>query len=247
MGKMVNRQAVGTYKGKLHQRKSGSYGKGGIAKGARKGAKPSSEEVPKGKVNDIRCDGEIVQISSLVIDPNNARLHPERNLEAIKKSLALYGQRSPLVVRKQNRMVAAGNGRLEAMKALGWTKCAVSIRPMTDAEFIGFALADNRTAELAKWDFEVVAKMDKLLQELNSSDMVGWSSEELMMLRSIWTPPEVDHGISSVEVYCVKFLGEECLKVREAVKRAKELGLLDQNATEGQCISRVCSEWLNHA
>src|SRR5262245_58630724 len=122
-------------------------------------------------IDDIRCDGEVVAIDSLTPDPNNARLHPERNMEAIKASLQLYGQRSPLVVRAENRMIAAGNGRHRAMKEPGWTRCAVTMRPMTDREFTGFALADNQSAALAKWDFEVVARLDKAMLELGQSDM----------------------------------------------------------------------------
>src|SRR3990167_4472072 len=137
----------------------------------------------KAKKNNILCDGEVVNISSLVPDTSNARLHPERNIEAIMDSLCLYGQRVPLVVRKKDRMVAAGNGRLEAAKLLGWTKIAVSIRPMTDVEFHGFALADNRSAELARWDFEVVARLDKLLQESKHAT-IGWAGEELQALRA---------------------------------------------------------------
>jgi len=186
---MVNRQAVGTYQGKLHQRSSGAYGAGTTTVKGRRPGKVSGGDGEKdtravsGKLNDIRCDGHVVAISSLIPDPNNARLHPERNLDAIKQSLATYGQRAPLVVREQNRMVAAGNGRLAAAKELGWTKMAVSIRPMTDAEFIGYALADNRTAELAKWDFEVVARLEALQREAGGG-MIGWSAEEIAILRS---------------------------------------------------------------
>lgn len=132
--------------------------------------------------NKIRCAGDVVLLSSLVPDPNNARLHPERNLEAIKDSLAFYGQMEPLVVRQQNRMIAAGNGRHAAMLAMGWTKCAVTVQPMTDAEFHGFALADNRTAELAQWDYQVVTRLEKLLQEQNHA-VVGWTLEDLTVLR----------------------------------------------------------------
>lgn len=143
------------------------------------------DDATTGKINDIRCEGTVVEIKSLVPDPNNARLHPNRNMDAIRRSLALYGQQSPLVVRKQNRVVAAGNGRMKAMLELGWTKCAVTLQSMTDAEFTGFALADNRTAELAKWDLEVVARLEALQREAGDDEgMVGWSDNELYNLRS---------------------------------------------------------------
>ena len=61
-----------------------------------------------------------VPCSSLHLDPDNARLHPEENIEAIRKSLAEFGQDQPLVVQKQGRIVRKGNDRLKAARELGW-------------------------------------------------------------------------------------------------------------------------------
>lgn len=170
-------------------------------------ASPNGDGVAQdaaGRPNDIRCDGEVVEIASLVPDPNNARLHPERNVEAIKDSLRRYGQKEPLVVRAENRMIAAGNGRRTAMLEIGWTKCAATIRPMTDEEFTGFALADNRTAELARWDLEVVARLEQLQ---GAAGMVGWTAEDIAKLRLAEAGPsdfpEVDEDIE-VEHVCPK-------------------------------------------
>lgn len=148
--------------------------------------------------DNIQCDGEVVDICSVFPDPMNARLHPERNMDAIMDSLCLYGQRAPLVVRAENRHVAAGNGRLEAMKKLGWTRVAVSIRPMTEQEFYGFALADNRTAELATWDFEMVAKVGQLATELRGA-MPGWSSHEVASLRALLAAPATPADFQTVD------------------------------------------------
>ncbi len=102
--------------------------------------------------------GMEVDINVPVPDPNNARLHPEKNKEAIKASLQLYGQVKPIVINRRTGYVVAGNGTLEAAKALGWETIAVTYTEMSDAEAAGYGLADNKTAELAKWDFEVVAR-----------------------------------------------------------------------------------------
>lgn len=209
--KLVNRTAVGTYQGKLHQRSSGAYGGGKAEAGKRKQGKPKAEAqaAPVGKVNDVQCDGEVVDVASLTPDPLNARLHPDRNLQAIMDSLALYGQRKPVVVRKQTRVVVAGNGTLEAAKALGWTKIAASIRPMTDEEALGYGLADNRTAELAKWDFEVVARLDRLMAEAGDSKMVGWTNEELQILRlKEFTPQSPADDVPEAPVAAITKLGD---------------------------------------
>ena len=61
---------------------------------------------------------ELVDINSVSLDPSNARVHPEKNLEAIKSSLRRFGQQRPIVI-DQNNIVRAGNGTLAAALALG--------------------------------------------------------------------------------------------------------------------------------
>lgn len=98
-------------------------------------------------------------IGDLNPDPANARKHPDRNLEAIKSSLARFGQKKPLVARPVNGslIVVAGNGTLAAAKTLGWTHLSVNVKEMSDAEATAYGIADNKTAELAEWDDEVLA------------------------------------------------------------------------------------------
>lgn len=123
---------------------------------------------------------EEVPLESLTLDPKNARAHPERNMAAIKASLTQFQQVEPLVVQRSTGRVIGGNGRLEAMKALGW-KTAKIVRVDIDdrgAEALGIAL--NRTAELATWDFTNLAD---ILQEIDTGDFpmeaVGYLPGEL--------------------------------------------------------------------
>lgn len=114
-----------------------------------------------------------VSIDSLTLDPRNARRHSERNLRAIQESLSRFGQRKPIVVR--GSQVLAGNGTLEAARQLGWTEIRVVEAPADWNEDTAkaYALADNRTAELAEWD-EI--ELGKQLLELERD---GWDIEAL--------------------------------------------------------------------
>jgi DNA modification methylase len=100
---------------------------------------------------------ETLAIASLVSDPNNARKHDDKNLEAIVGSLQAFGQRKPIVVSSDN-VVVAGNGTIEAAKRLGWEKIEIVRVPddWSPDQIKAFALADNRTAELAAWSGEVL-------------------------------------------------------------------------------------------
>lgn len=114
-----------------------------------------------------------IQITELSLDPKNARKHSARNLEAIAASLNKFGQRKPIVVHRG--VVLAGNGTLEAAKSLGWTEIDVAEVPedWDNDTAKAYALADNRTAELAEWDESELAKQ---LLELQDAD---WDIEQL--------------------------------------------------------------------
>jgi len=110
-----------------------------------------------------------VPIDDLNIDPANARRHGQRNLDAIADSLTRWGQRLPVVVQREGMVVRAGNGRVEAARRLGWTHMAALVVDESSVDATAFAIADNRTAELAEWDDEVLA------------DLLGSLPNELML------------------------------------------------------------------
>jgi len=105
---------------------------------------------------------ESVAIESLSADPANARKH---------------GQQKPIVV-DSHGVVRAGNGQLAAARALGWTHIRVVRSDLPSTELTAFAIADNRTGELAEWDAEVLAG---LLSNPELGD-VGFTDEEIERL-----------------------------------------------------------------
>ena len=110
---------------------------------------------------------ETIAIAELTPDPQNARQHDQTNLKAIEGSLREFGQRKPIVI-SQTNVIVAGNGTFEAAKRLGWTDIqAVRVPADWDANRIkAFALADNRTAELAEWNADI---LNKQLLELSEA------------------------------------------------------------------------------
>lgn len=122
-------------------------------------------------------------ISELIGDQANARSHPERNLEALRASLASFTQRKNVVVQVKDdgtKVVRAGNGTLEAAKVLGWTHLAWAEVSEDDVQATAFAIADNRTAELAEWDDEVLSKLlVSLRDEGEDIGALGFDDREL--------------------------------------------------------------------
>jgi DNA modification methylase len=112
---------------------------------------------------------ETRKIKDLIPDPRNARTHDDKNLKAIAGSLEKFGQRKPIVVTTDG-VILAGNGTVAAARTLGWSLIDVVVAPedWDEATAKAFALADNRSAELAEWDTSVLASQ---LVELDSE---GW-------------------------------------------------------------------------
>lgn len=128
-------------------------------------------------------------ISTLKLDPRNARRHPERNLDGIKVSLAENGQQKAIVVRPDGTVVA-GNGTLVAARGLGWTKLAAVVFDGTADQARRFALQDNRTAELAEWD-KVVLLDEVQLVGADDPELLGFTADELRAMAGL---PPIESG-----------------------------------------------------
>jgi len=122
-----------------------------------------------------------IAINELHVDAANARRHPERNMDALMASLMRFGQQKPIVI-DSNNVVRAGNGTLAAAKGLGWKEiaCVRSDLPMT--ELAAYAVADNRTAELAEWDPEGLGAALEGLDELDLKSLGFDDADELAKL-----------------------------------------------------------------
>jgi DNA modification methylase len=110
--------------------------------------------------------------------------NPRRgDVDAVARSLERFGQRKPIVARRDGTVVA-GNHTLQAVQRLGWPEIAVVWVDDDDATAKAFALADNRTAELGSYDDEALAAM---VAEVGAVDMelvgaAGYSDADLAAL-----------------------------------------------------------------
>jgi DNA modification methylase len=124
------------------------------------------------------------QMSRLRPDPDNVRLHDERNIETIRASLAEHGQQKPIVLQPDGKTVAAGSGTLLAARLLGWKWIAAIKYDRDPGAVAAYAVTDNRSAELATWDEVALARLFKHHDDMeNGRDLVpGWSDAEIQML-----------------------------------------------------------------
>lgn len=124
---------------------------------------------------------EVVPIDSLILDVDNVRKHNKKNLDAIKGSLKRFGLQKPIVVSSDN-VVIAGNGTLEAAKALGWDTISIVRSKLKGIEAVAYAVADNRTGELASWNDELAGALDMLKMEKFELAEIGFDDADLTKL-----------------------------------------------------------------
>jgi DNA modification methylase len=124
---------------------------------------------------------ETIALADLSLDPSNVRKHSRRNLDAIKASLRKFGQQKPIVVDAKG-IVLAGNGTLTAAKELGWTEIQIVRTQLEGVEATMFAIADNRTAELAEWEDSLAEVLQKLQADGHDLGELGYEPEDLRQL-----------------------------------------------------------------
>jgi DNA modification methylase len=135
-----------------------------------------------------------IKVADLSADPANARKHDDRNIDSIVASLRRFGQQKPIVIDASN-VVRAGNGTLEAARRLGWDSIECVKTDLKGSDAIAYAIADNRTAELAEWDSDVLAaQLSGLLTDDEAlANAAGFSTEEIeAMLSDLAEPTEID-------------------------------------------------------
>lgn len=120
-------------------------------------------------------------IDELVPYENNARIN-DKAVEAVANSISDFGFKNPVIIDKNNVLVA-GHTRVKAAKKLGLTKVPCIIADDLDEDQIkAFRIADNSSAQVAEWD------MEKLMAELQDIDfdMAKYGlSEQLSEIESL--------------------------------------------------------------
>lgn len=106
-------------------------------------------------------------ISKIVPYANNPRDN-DGAVDAVAASIREFGFKVPVIVDKDN-VIVAGHTRIKAAEKLGLSMVPV-IRAddLTEEQVRAFRLADNKTGELAEWDFD---KLKEELAGINAIDM----------------------------------------------------------------------------
>ena len=100
---------------------------------------------------------ERVPIDSIHVYPNNAKLHPESQIEQIKKSIQMYGNNDPIAVWGKDNVIVEGHGRFIALTELGYDEVEViHLDHLTDEQRRQYMLVHNQTTMNSGWDEDLL-------------------------------------------------------------------------------------------
>ena len=125
----------------------------------------------------MRKERKEVSISALKTPEKNTRIHPEKQIKEIRRSLQKWGQYKNVVI-DENYCVLAGNGLVEAMRAENMKKAwVVILYDLSDNDKKKLMMADNKTAGLG---VDNLNNIEALISELAGDfDIPGFDDEVL--------------------------------------------------------------------
>ena len=214
-------------------------------------AKPKPRKLKLSEIQKTLYD-----IDLFTPDPENARGHDARNIRAIADSIKQFGQRIPILV-DADLVIRKGNGTWLAMKLLEQKQIWAIPLELEGPAKAAFALADNRTAELAHWEWQIVKQT---LQDLEAAGQditeLGFADFELEpLLSGTWTPPTIKDGHEASDEATngdkameriIRATDDEWSVIVEAI-RCRQGKSKRKALSEGRSLSLVCQEWLQKA
>jgi ParB-like chromosome segregation protein Spo0J len=126
---------------------------------------------------------EWVAIAALKPAPNNARTHSKRQIKLIVRSIERFGFMNPILIDGEQGIIA-GHGRWAAAKLLGLQKVpTLRFEHLSDADKRAYILADNRIAEKAGWDREILAIELQAFVDMDSDiELTGFEMPEVDLI-----------------------------------------------------------------
>lgn len=144
---------------------------------------------------------EYVRIDDLIRSPRNARTHSPKQVRELARSIERFGFTNPILIDEEN-CILAGHGRVSAAAELAMAEVPCRrLSHMSEAEKRAYVIADNRLAEKAGWDKEILAiELQELIDLEFDVSLTGFEMPEVDLVLTEFAEsstkpigPEDDH------------------------------------------------------
>ncbi|MFA7177393.1 MAG: DNA modification methylase [Smithellaceae bacterium] len=162
-------------------------------------------------------------------------------VDAVAKSISEFGWRSPIVVDK-DRVIVCGHTRFKAAQKLGLAEVPVHVAAdLTPEQIQAYRIADNKTAEIAEWNYDLLPLEIRELQDADFDlSLLGFDTDELDRLLNGTDADAVADG--ETEPDAVPDVPEEAASRRGTLYRLGEHLLLCGDATKPEDIARLTGD-----
>lgn len=121
-------------------------------------------------------------ISEVIPLEHNVRMHPVKQIEALKKSFQQFGQTRAIVI-DENNNILIGNGLYKALAELGEKQISCIVKTgLTEVQKKKLVLSDNKTFELGVADYEEISNYIEEITNAGDFDVAGYDVDLLKTL-----------------------------------------------------------------
>jgi len=193
-----------------------------------------------------------IKINNLYPYTSNARTHSDSQIEKIANSINEFGFNNPVLIDKENGIIA-GHGRVLAAIKLNMLEVpTLRIDHLSETQKRAYVLADNKLALDAGWDNDLLSLELERLQELDFNlDLTGFNDEELIALTGDIESiefPELNAGDKNPYQQKTFTLHDtQANIVDDAIIKAKTYPCYNEGVNEnsnGNALNYICEQWL---
>lgn len=124
---------------------------------------------------------EFLKISELKPYENNSRVHPEKQIEALRKSIRELGIIKPIII-DENNTILAGHGVFYAAKEEQLTSIpCIRNTTLSDEQKRAFVITDNKMSDMSYFDMDILVQELQALSEMNFDTLItGFDIDDLI-------------------------------------------------------------------
>jgi ParB-like chromosome segregation protein Spo0J len=157
---------------------------------------------------DNKLQFDYINISELIPYARNSRLHSDAQINQLCSSIKEFGFISPVVIDKNN-VIIAGHGRVLAANKLKIEQVpCVRAEHLTDTQIRAYCIVDNRLAETSTWDTEMLSLELKELEELDFDVSIMSFDDKKLSEETEEIPEEKDSKLKDDFLLIIKLPNE---------------------------------------
>lgn len=154
-----------------------------------------------------------VNVSDVKTAKQNAKIHNQKQVDQIKKSIIDFGYNDPITI-DEDSIIIEGHGRFQAAKELGWQKIpAVIIYGLTEEQKRAYPLIHNKLTLSTGFNSEVLQRELDSISDFNMADY-SFNTEA-----DSYFDDQIE--ISTQKKVVVTTEGDDALKLREFLNENK--------------------------